>query len=245
MKTFSLAVLTAILALAVMPSASAQGFSAVTLDASAVSSHGACLVGQIVPKPGASVAGATPYTQFVYNPDSPPTPSNGVGAPYVSQYAPSDGTGPVVMDVVSCIGPILPTTTYYFKLTGSTNFYVAGNVVTFTTLDEGAPFIDPGYGTKPIPGSGNLKGCAGCQVAVVGENFGPLTQVYFNDTPIDPSLVYVTFDRLLTFQLPDRLPVGSVWTVRVVNNGLRSNSVPLVVIPASVANATPNPPNTR
>lgn len=216
----------------------AQGFSVVTLDATAVNSGNAVLVGQIVFNP--CVAPDPAEVQFVFN----PSPGGNAITLSLMRYAPSNGSCTDVTDtVISIAGGLLPSTIYYYKLVASSNFRVEGNVVSFMTLGQSAPFLDPGYGTKPVPGSGNLKGAVGGQVTVVGENFGPSTQVILSDEALDSNSVNVVSDRLLTFQLPSHLPsglpveqvVGSILTVRVANNGLRSNAVPLVIVPAPPA----------
>jgi len=231
MKTTVFAVL-AVLAL-VATGAFAQGFSVVTLNASSVGSNSAVLVGEVMFNP--CVVPDPTEVQFVFNPTQG---GNAITLSWPTRYAPSNGTCTNVTDtVISIVEGLLPSTTYYYKLVASSNFRVEGNVVTFTTLAAGAPFIAIPYGPKPIPGSGNLAGCGGCTVTVVGENFGPLAQVFFNDTQIDTGLVYVQSNRLLTFQLPAGLPAGFIWNITVVNNGLRSNTAPLVIIPAARANA--------
>jgi len=161
----------------------AQGFSVVTLDASAVSSNSACLTGQVIPNQGVTFTG---YAQFKYG----PVATTGtvmvqlmdVTRAVVTDVAPfatsfMNTAAATTTDEVFCVGSLFPSTTYAFWLDAGSNALVRGNVVTFTTLAELAPFITPGYGTGRVPGSGNIRGAAGKEVTVVGENFGLLAQV--------------------------------------------------------------------
>ena len=224
-------VLLALACLIASPTVFAQGFAVTTLTATAVGSSSATLVGRVTYSP--CVTPGPTNTYFVLDPIQG---GNGrvdsVDSQEATQYAPSDGSCAIVTDtVVASVWGLSPSTTYLFHAVADNNFHVEGNTAAFTTLAAGAPFLDPGYGTMPIPGSGNLKGVAGDQAWVDGEGFVSSTQVFLDDVLIGQDDVVVVSDRQLHFRTPGRLAIGLVRKVRVVNNGVTSNEVPFVVVP--------------
>lgn len=115
-----------------------------------------------------------------------------------------------------------PGTTYCYYINVDSVFSLRGTERCFTTIEEGAPFVNVGN-------AGNVKGVPCSRSWVTGEGFNSNSVVLVAGHPV---ATFFESDRKLWYQVPCEVAPEALYSIGVQSDGKLSNEVPLLPVAA-------------